>query len=209
MPARAATSSEHQARKHSMDAWDMGRMLKFIEQESEQKAHEIRIKANEEYSIEIAEMAVKSARNINLQKKEEISRIQLEKVVAEGKLRLNSSITLSCAKEEALNELMKEVCASVASKSLSVSVAQDTIDQFKRILPNEKMFVYIMEKDRNTAESLLQGSNYVIERMDSALLGGMVIRNATRSVLINNSYLERVKKIETLMMPSLRAVLFN
>lgn len=192
-----------------MDVWDMGRMLKFIEQESEQKAHEIRIKANEEYSIEIAEMAVQSAKKINRQKTEEMNQIQLEKVIAEGKLRTNASIALARAKEEALNGIMKKVCEAVANRPLSQKVAQKTISQFKQILPQEKMFVYVMPRDKALAESLLQGCNYAIEPMDKSLFGGMVIRNASRTVLVNNSYLERARKIEILMMPSLRAVLFN
>jgi V-type H+-transporting ATPase subunit E len=209
MPARAATSSDHHTRRHNMDVWDMGRMLKFIEQESEQKAHEIRIKANEEYSIEIAEMAVQSTKKINSQKAEEMNQIQLEKVIAEGKLRTNASITLARAKEEALNGIMKKVCEAAVNRPLSQTIAQKTIDQFRQILPKEKMFVYVMDGDRALAESLLGGSEYAIEHMDSSLLGGVVIRNASRTVLVNNSYLERARKIEILMMPSLRAVLFK
>ncbi|KAI5184962.1 V-type H+-transporting ATPase subunit E [Nematocida homosporus] len=210
MPARAATSSgnNNSNRKH-IDVWDVGRMLKFIEQESEQKAHEIRIKANEEYSIEIAELAIQSSERVKQQKSDEMAKIKAEKTIAEGKLRSNAILTLSSAKEKVCSQIMKEVCGLLSNRSLSKKLATAAISKFKTILPDEHMVIYVPEKDKALLSSLLSPSEFTFEPMHPNLLGGIVIRNTSRTVLINSSFLERAAKIEKRVMPGLQAALFR
>jgi len=209
MPTRTAAPSEHQMKKHNIDVWDMGRMLKFIEQESEQKAHEILVKANEEYAIRIAELAVQSTKKISQQKVEEMNKIRSECIIAEGKLRSNALLTLAAAREKVINRIMEEACRAVSEEPLSEEVAKNTIERFRSILPNEEMFVHVLEKDKAVVEKLLRNAKYTYAKMDSSLLGGIVIHNALRTVLVNNSYIERVRKTETKIMPAIRKALFK
>ncbi|OAG31897.1 V-type H+-transporting ATPase subunit E [Nematocida displodere] len=209
MTTRASTSSEH-GRKHSIEPWDMGRMLKFIEQESEQKAHEIKIKANEEYSIAIAELALESERKINRQKANEMNQIKTERTIAEGKLRSNAALSLAREKEKVFNKVMKEVCLLCANQKLSEKIIKETVEKYTRISPNTQMFIHAQEQDipAITAHVKSLGVAYSIEPMHKNLLGGIVIRNEEKTILVNNSYLERIRKTEVLVMPVIRQTLF-
>ncbi|KAI5181891.1 V-type H+-transporting ATPase subunit E [Nematocida sp. AWRm80] len=208
MPVRAANASERGARRSNMEVWDMGRMLRFIEQESEQKAHEIRIKANEEYSVDIAELAVQSQKKVEQQKREEIAKIRAEKTIAEGKLRFSASIALSKEKDLAVRKIMTRVAEECKTQPLSESIIKYSVSKFRQILPETEMIIYAMDKDIEIIRSTLSNEKYTLEPMHSTLLGGIVIRDPQRIVLINNSYLERLKETEQKIMPILRKVLF-
>ncbi|KAI5192689.1 V-type H+-transporting ATPase subunit E [Nematocida minor] len=202
-------TTDHGNRKYAVDGWDMGRMLKFIEQESEQKANEIKIKANEKYAIEVAEMAVKSMKKINQQKTEEIHKIKSEKTIAEGKLRSKASITIAREKEQIINKILNKTIEKCQDQPLTTKLAQDAIGKYRFIFPCGKMIIYVRNQDRKVVESLLSPEEYTIEEMQENLLGGIVIRNEERTVLVNNSYLERIRCAGEKIQPVIQKVLFT
>lgn len=199
----------HEGRKYAVDGWDMGRMLKFIEQESEQKAQEIRIKANEEYALEVAEAAVKSMEKISQQKAEEIHKIKSEKTIAEGILRAKANITTAKEKEHIVSRILNKAAEKCREQPLTKELAEDAINKYRFIFPSEKMVIYVREQDRGVVASLLKKEEYIVEQMNESLLGGIVIRNQERTVLVNNSYIERIKKTGERIQPMVQKVLFT
>lgn len=212
MTANPFTASGGAPKKHKIENWDMGRMLRFIEQESEQKANEIRIKAKEEHSIEIAELAIQNVKKIGLQKKEEIAQIEIEKTVAEGEIRSAAALLLTAEKEKILNNIISRVTDICAGVPLSRRVFEKSVRAYRKILPNDQIVIYVLEEEIPTVTEYLEQSgcrNYTILKMDRAVLGGIVIRNESRTVLINNSYLERIRKAAEMAMPALSALIFK
>ncbi|KAI5170781.1 V-type H+-transporting ATPase subunit E [Nematocida sp. LUAm3] len=208
MPARAAASSNSNSKKH-LDLWDVGRMIKFIEQEAEQKAHEIEIKAKEQYAIEIAEYTIRNIEKCDKEKSEEMAKIKAEKTIAEGKLRSKATICMAKEKEKACFKLMQQVYKSCENIPLSKSLAKTSINKFQFILPEEKMIIYVKQVDRATIEPFLTGKDYSIHNLDDKLLGGIVIHNQSRTLLINSSYMERARKSEIFSMPEIQRRLFK
>ncbi|KAH9387265.1 V-type H+-transporting ATPase subunit E [Nematocida major] len=196
-------------RKYAVDGWDMGRMLKFIEQESEQKAHEIDVQSNEDYGVKVAEMAVESMKRINKQKEEEIEKIRSERVIAEGILRSKAGIAISKQKEQTMNRILNSAMEKCRSIPLRKSLAEDAIRRYRHVCPNEKMFVYVKQSDAHLLKSILKEGEYAVETMGDSLLGGIVIRNEDRTVLINNSYLERIRCIEREAHPIVQRLVFS
>lgn len=205
---RASITSGDCGKKHA-NTWEMGKIHKFILQESEQKAREIRIKANEEYSIELAELTMQSMERVNQQKIDEINRIKAYKTIREGQIRSRCAILLAQEKEKIYAEIMKNACEICRSIRLSPKLATDAIELFKKIAATEKMIIYVLEEDRKVIIPLLADSVYTFKPLDLKFLGGIVICNADKTVLVNNSYLERARKIENLAMPLLQKELFN
>lgn len=202
-------SKGHEGRKYSVDGWDMGRMLKFIEQESEQKAQEIRIKANEEYALEVAEKAVRSLEKINRQKTEEMNKIKSEKIIAEGKLRAKANITIAKEKEKIVRRILIKATENSKGVLLSRELAEEAVKKFKFVNPQERMIIYVRNEDRNILKKILREEEYSVEEMSDSLIGGIVIRNEGRTVLVDNSYLERIRKTVQNIQPIIQKFLFN
>lgn len=196
-------------RKYAVDGWDMGRMLKFIEQEAEQKAHEIKLKANEEYGLKVAEMAVISTKKVNKQKEKEINKIRSEKTIAEGKLRAKANMAIAKQKEQAMNAILNSATEKCRNQPLSKTLAEDAIKKYRFIFPEKKMIIHVKNSDRKTVESLLSSGEYQIEEMHESLIGGIVIRDEERTVLVNNSYLERLRCTAEKVQPLVQKVIFT
>ncbi|KAI5138744.1 V-type H+-transporting ATPase subunit E [Nematocida ausubeli] len=196
-------------RKYAVDGWDMGRMLKFIQQEAEQKAQEIKIKANEDYRLKVSELAVRSVQKINREKEEEMHKIHMERIIAEGKLRAKASLGIAKQKEHTINKIQSTAIERCKSHALTVQLAKETIQKYRFIFSEKKMVVHVKEQDRRVVEELLKGENYKIEALHESMLGGIVIRDEERTVLVNNSYLERIRLAIQKIQPVVQRVVFT
>lgn len=214
MPNQATTSSSRgvESRSRAIDGWDMSRMLKFIEQESEQKAHELKIKANEEYSIEVAELAQKATTKITEDAKKEIARLQTHRVVSEGKMRCEANLLQMKEKEKIAKSIMGAVCEQCASKGVPRGLILSTLRAFQAAAEKSEFVVYVQDKDRDFTQGVLEKKapgRFEILKMNQDLLGGIVIRDKGKTMLVNNSYLERIKSLEGLLMPMLSKSFFK
>jgi V-type H+-transporting ATPase subunit E len=200
-------------RKSKMvDGWDMSRMLKFIEQDSEEKAHELTVKANEEYSIEVAELTLKETTMINERHRRELAGLQLEKVISEGRMRSEASIRQMREKDAIISSLFCELCERCSKERMGASFIKRSVERLFDLRGREgRPSIYVMDKDRECVEALVasEGWRAEVQRMEESLLGGIVVRDGESRVLVNNSFLRRIKKIEASLMPLVRKALFG
>ncbi|EIJ94679.1 V-type H+-transporting ATPase subunit E [Nematocida parisii] len=196
-------------RKYAVDGWDMGRMLKFIQQEAEQKTQEIKIKANEDYRLRVSELAVTSTQKINKMREEEMHRIQMDKTIAVGKLRAKACLSIAKQKEHTINRILNTAAEKCKNSLLTEKLVKETVEKYRYIFPKKEMIIHIQEKNKSIVKNLLNGEDYRIEPLNEDMLGGIVIRDEERTVLVNNSYLERLRCAGDKVQPIIQKIIFT
>ncbi|TLD08062.1 V-type proton ATPase subunit E-like [Venturia nashicola] len=202
---------------------ELRKMTAFIRQEALEKAREIHLKADEEFSIEKSKLVRQETQRIDAEYEKKHTQAGMSQQITASTLANKQRLKLLSSKQALLDDLFEQ-----AGKKLSEtvgagnggkkgkkggagvdyeSVLKGLVLEGLYALQEEKVSVRGRKKDAEgkTTEVTLDEKDNLPE--ESA--GGVVILNGTGKIEINNTFEERLKLLETDALPSVRLSLFG
>ncbi|KAH3666226.1 hypothetical protein OGAPHI_004415 [Ogataea philodendri] len=200
----------------------------FITKEAEEKAKEIKLKADEEYEIEKASIVRSEINSIDSQYEAKFKKAFLAQQITKSTIANKTRLKILATKEEALEAIFKDAGEELAKLShdaakykpllkllieeglfalmepaVTVRVKKSDVALAKEVIPEaEKDFE---SKSNISAKVSLDESSFLNE--DSA--GGCIIINGTGKIEVNNTLKERLTLLSKTALPALRLELFG
>lgn len=206
-------------------ASELTKMVEFIKKEAEEKAKEIRIKANEEYEIEKAEIVRSEIANIDkefeVKNKQAAMSQQIVKSTAANKTRLE----VLGAKSEILDTVFEEAEKSLKEVSKDAKKYEDLLTklivQSAKLLKDEDVVIAsVRESDKEVAAKAAKAASEQIEGdieikidennyINPESAGGVVLSTESGKISIDNTLEERLHLLGSKSLPLVRLELFG
>jgi len=211
---------------------ELRKMTAFIRQEAMEKAREIHLKADEEFSIEKSKLVRSETSRIDDEYQKKFTQAGMSQQITKSTLANKTRLRILSARQELLDSLFEDAnkkLADSASKDQKKyeAVTKDLILEGLYALVNEKKIVLrCRQKDNDLVKKAAEAARkeyeenvkaaqeleIVIdekERVPEDAAGGVIILNSTGKIDINNTFEERLKLLETDALPSVRTTLFG
>ncbi|KAF2207937.1 hypothetical protein CERZMDRAFT_71200 [Cercospora zeae-maydis SCOH1-5] len=209
---------------------ELRKMTAFIRQEALEKAREIHLKADEEFSIEKSKLVRSETSRIDSEYEKKFTQAGMSQQITKSTLANKTRLRILSARQELLDQLFED-----ANKKLSESATKDK-SKYEKVLKDlilEGLYAFVNEKkvtlrcrkndddvvkkaaDKAKEEFKKSMKNEVEiqvddkERLPEDSAGGVVLLNSTGKIDINNTFEERLRLLETDALPAVRATLFG
>lgn len=203
-------------------------MKAFIEKEAQEKAKEIRLKADEEYEIEKASIVRSETAAIDSIYEQKLKKASLAQQITKSTISNKTRLKVLGEKEKVLDEIFedakKELAKIAGKKGEYKTLLAGLIEEGALALMESKVSVRVRESDvsvaKEAAEEAAKGyqdkskqeiSIAVDEKeflpKDSA--GGVVVVNELGKIEVNNTLEERLKLLSEEALPGIRLELFG
>ncbi|KXL46439.1 hypothetical protein M433DRAFT_8524 [Acidomyces richmondensis BFW] len=219
---------------HSMSddqvATELRKMTAFIRQEALEKAREIQLKADEEFSIEKSKLVRQETQRIDAEYQKKFTQAGMSQQITKSTLANKTRLRILSAKQELLDELFEQASKQVGSKGTKDSekygeILKGLILEGLYALNERKIVLRCRKKDDELVKKAAQGaaSEYKEklhgrdveitvdekEKLPEECAGGVMIMNSTGKIDINNTFEERLRLLETDALPYVRMTLFG
>lgn len=203
-------------------------MKAFIEKEAQEKAKEIKLKADEEYEIEKASIVRSETAAIDSNYEQKVKKASLAQQITKSTIGNKTRLRALATKEEVLNDIFdaaKEKLKSISSKKGEYKpILAKLIEEGLLALLEEKVIVKVREADvklaKEAAEDAAKGFkekakfDVDIEVSESDFLskdiaGGVVLTNVSGKIEVDNTLEERLKLLSEEALPGIRLELFG
>lgn len=203
-------------------------MKAFIEKEAQEKAKEIKLKADEEYEIEKASIVRAETAAIDASYEQKFKKASLAQQITKSTIGNKTRLRILATKEEVLNEIFdeakKELSKISSNKSEYKPAYKGLIEEGLLALLEDEVTLKIREKDLALAKEVIDEVAKSFEEKtkipvkinvdesdflskDSA--GGVIVVNKTGKIEVNNTLDERLKLLSEEALPGLRLELFG
>lgn len=203
-------------------ASELTKMVEFIKKEAEEKAREIKIKANEEYEIEKADVVRSEVASIDANYEKRYKQAQMSQQIVKSTTANKIRLKVLGAKEEILEELLnaaeQELRKSSKNKKDYKKLLTDLIEEGSKLLKETKIVVRVREADQDVAADAIATAAKDIPEIDFALdtsflskdlAGGVVLFDHTGKLSIDNTLEGRLKLLAEKALPRIRLDLFG
>lgn len=204
-------------------------MKAFIEKEAQEKAKEIKLKADEEYEIEKASIVRSETAAIDSNYEQKVKKASLAQQITKSTIGNKTRLRALATKEEVLNDIFdaakEKLKAISAKKSEYKPILAKLIEEGLLALLEEKVIVKVREADvklaKEAAEDAAKGfkekakfENVDIEVSETDFLskdiaGGVVVTNVSGKIEVDNTLEERLKLLSEEALPGIRLELFG
>lgn len=204
-------------------------MKAFIEKEAQEKAKEIKLKADEEYEIEKASIVRSETAAIDANYEQKVKKASLAQQITKSTIGNKTRLRALATKDEVLNDIFdaaKEKLSSISSnKSEYKPILANLIEEGLLALLEDKVTVKVREADvavaKEAVEDAIKGfkeksklENVKVDidekeflKKDSA--GGVVLTTASGKIEVDNTLEERLKLLSEEALPGIRLELFG
>ncbi|KAG7864061.1 hypothetical protein KL919_000089 [Ogataea angusta] len=203
-------------------------MEAFITKEAEEKAKEIKLKADEEYEIEKASIVRSEINAIDSQYESKFKKASLAQQITKSTIANKTRLKILATKEEALDTIFKGAEVALVELSHDSSkygnILKLLIEEGLYALMEPKVSVRVRKSDvelatkvgEEAAKEFKEKSNIDVSisidessylNDDSA--GGCIIINGTGKIEVNNTLEERLALLSKTALPALRLELFG
>ena len=204
-------------------------MKAFIEKEAQEKAKEIKLKADEEYEIEKASIVRSETAAIDSNYEQKVKKASLAQQITKSTIGNKTRLRALATKEEVLNDIFdaakEKLKAISAKKSEYKPILAKLIEEGLLALLEEKVIVKVREADvklaKEAAEDAAKGfkekakfENVDIEVSETDFLskdiaGGVVVTNVSGKIEVDNTLEERLKLLSEEALTGIRLELFG
>jgi len=209
---------------------ELRKMTAFIRQEALEKAREIHLKADEEFSIEKSKLVRSETSRIDEEYKKKFTQAGMSQQITKSTLANKTRLRILSARQELLDELSED-----ASKKLSNSASKDK-NKYEAILKGlilEGLYALVNEKKvtlrcrkkdddvvKKASEQAKEEYKKTMkrdveiqiddkERVPDQSAGGVIILSSSGKIDINNTLEERLHLLESDSLPVVRSILFG
>ncbi|KAG8629052.1 hypothetical protein KVT40_002917 [Elsinoe batatas] len=209
-------------------AAELRKMTAFIRQEAQEKAREIHLKADEEFTAEKAQLVQSSTDGIDTEYEKKFKQAGMSQQITASTLANKTRLRLLSARQELLDDLFEQARKRLGEFTKDEKKYQGTVknlllegvyamNEKKVLIRCRKKDVELVKKAAEEAkkeykDNLKKDVEIVIDekdRLPDDSAGGVIILNGTGKIDINNTFEERLHLLETDALPSLRTTLFG
>lgn len=203
-------------------------MKAFIEKEAQEKAKEIRLKADEEYEIEKASIVRSETAAIDSAYEQKLKKAALAQQITKSTIGNKTRLRVLLEKEKVLNELFEEaekgLVKLTANKGEYKPILEGLIEEALYALLEDEVTLKVRESDVSLAKEAAETAAKKFEEkakfavkvsvsdldyLSSELAGGVVAVNKTGKIEVNNTLEERLKILSQEALPGVRLELFG
>ena len=203
-------------------------MQAFIEKEAQEKAKEIRLKADEEYEIEKASIVRSETAAIDATYEQNLKKASLAQQITKSTIGNKTRLRILGTKEEVLTEIFDEaeknlkkitakggeykpILAGLIEEGLLALLEEDVSIRVRKVdlaLAQEAVEIAAKEfeaKAKFAVKVAVDDENF----LSKDIAGGVVVINGTGKIEVNNTLEERLKLLSEEALPGLRLELFG
>ncbi|TIB40356.1 hypothetical protein E3P86_00718 [Wallemia ichthyophaga] len=204
---------------------ELNKMVQFIKQEAEEKARELRVKADEEYEHEKAKIVAQEQKHLDSVYDKKDKQATVARKIAQSTETNKSRLKVLRSREDHLNTLFEDVKHRVNQLSESddyAEVIKKLIVQSLLKLIEQQVIIHIRPKDKQVTENSLDSakSEYkelsgrdvdiqVQTSLEDSAAGGLKASAFGNRIFIDNTIEARLTLLEDRMLPEIRYDLFG
>lgn len=205
---------------------EMNKMVAFIKQEAQEKAREIKVKADEEFAIEKLRLVKQEQQAIDAQYDKKRKGAEVAQKIAQSNLTNKARLRLLNRREEHLQDLFSTARNAISTLSQDsgryTKFLEDVILQaFLQILePQARIFARAADVDaaksaaENAAKQYKEISGRDVEysvegSLSDDCAGGVKLVSGSNRITVDNTLDERLRLLEDRMLPEIRKDLFG
>lgn len=203
-------------------------MKAFIEKEAQEKAKEIKLKADEEYEIEKASIVRAETAAIDASYEQKFKKASLAQQITKSTIGNKTRLRILATKEEVLNEIFdeakKQLSKISSSKSEYKPAYKGLIEEGLLALLEDEVTLKVREEDLSLAKEVIdevaksfeEKTKYPVkinvdesDFLSKDCAGGVIVINKSGKIEVNNTLDERLKLLSEEALPGLRLELFG
>ncbi|ODV82201.1 ATPase, V1/A1 complex, subunit E [Suhomyces tanzawaensis NRRL Y-17324] len=203
-------------------------MQAFIQKEAQEKAKEIRLKADEEYEIEKASIVRSETAAIDAAYEQKLKKASLAQQITKSTIGNKTRLRILATKEEVLEEIFeeakKELKKLTSNKGKYKPVLVGLIEEGLLALLEKEVTIKVREADvalakeaaEDAAKAFEEKSKFAVsitvnedDFLSKDVSGGVVVVNGTGKIEVNNTLEERLNILNQVALPGLRLELFG
>ncbi|KAA1068059.1 V-ATPase V1 sector subunit E [Puccinia graminis f. sp. tritici] len=205
---------------------EMKKLVAFIKQEAMEKAREIKVKADEEFSIEKAKIVRQETTSIDALHAKRRKQVEVQKRITQSTLSNKARLQQLQMRDQLLQDVFEE-----AKKGLSDLTTDQ--DKYRGIVENltlqalfslmaKDIVVSVRPQDRELAEPAISNAIQrfkeeskidctltVNEDLSKDSKGGVVVWGFRSRIKVDNTLDERLRLLEEKMLPEIRTTLYG
>ncbi|KAK4508010.1 hypothetical protein PRZ48_001745 [Zasmidium cellare] len=209
---------------------ELRKMTAFIRQEALEKAREIQLKADEEFSIEKSKLVRSETSRIDDEYKKKFTQAGMSQQITKSTLANKTRLRILSSRQELLDKLFED-----ANKKLADTASKDK-SKYEKVLKNiileglyalvneKKVTLRCRKKDDDVVKKAAEGAKEEYkknlkrdveinidskEKVPENSAGGVIILSGNGKIDVNNTFEERLHLLETEALPAVRATLFG
>ncbi|ORY00703.1 ATPase, V1/A1 complex, subunit E [Basidiobolus meristosporus CBS 931.73] len=207
---------------------EMNKMVAFIKQEAQEKAREIKVKADEEFNIEKAKLIRQESINIDTAFDRKVKQADVQRRIAQSNVINKSRLQLLATRQQLLNDLFAEATERLKSVSQDKSSYQvlikDLVLQGLYQLMDKKVNVVCRQADVSIVENAIKEAQQEYQKAFNTTVdvtidkneflpkdsnGGVILSSLEGRVKCHNTLESRLELLKDQMLPDIRYMLFG
>jgi len=206
---------------------EMEKMVSFIKQEAQEKAREIKIKADEEFNIEKAKIVRQETIAIEAFYQKKAKQAEIQKKIAESNRNNKTRLQILQARQQYLNKINEEALKSLVDFSNNDPKYYDTLknivlQSFYQLM-EEDITITCREKDVNSIKKAVDEVapiykektgkvatvKYSPNYLPASSAGGIIMAGFGDRIVINNTLENRLEIASDELLPAIKIMLYG
>ncbi|WFD43355.1 V-ATPase V1 sector subunit E [Malassezia psittaci] len=205
---------------------ELKKMVEFIRQEAQEKAREIQVKADEEFAIEKAKIVQQESANLDAQFDKKKKQVEVQQKIAKSNQSNKARLEVLKLREEHLDGLFEKSKSQLAQLSKDANkykkLMEDLLLQGLLELIESSVEVTTRSGDVQLVQDVTESATKrykeltgrttkvnVKEGLSKDSTGGLILTGHNGRIQVNNTLEERLRLLESQMLPELRLDLFG
>ncbi|ORX81355.1 vacuolar ATP synthase subunit E [Anaeromyces robustus] len=206
---------------------EMEKMVSFIKQEANEKAREIKIKADEEFNIEKAKIVRQETINIEAFYQKKAKQAEIQKKIAESNRNNKTRLQILQARQQYLNKITEEAQKTLVKYADSDPKYAETIKniilQSLYQLMEEEVTITCREKDLDIVKKAFEEAapiykektgkvaavKYSPNYLPATSAGGIIMAGFGDRIVINNTLENRLEIASDELLPAIKTMLYG
>lgn len=202
-------------------------MKAFIEKEAQEKAKEIRVKADEEYEIEKSSIVRAETAAIDSAHEQKLKKAALAQQITKSTIGNKTRLRILSEKEKVLEEVFTEAGDALkkltTKKSEYAPILEGLIEEGLYALMEDKVTLIVRKEDKEiateaaetAAKKFAEKAKFSVavsideQTLDSSSAGGVILRNKTGKIEVDNTLDARLKLLSEQALPGVRLEMFG
>ncbi|KAL6927514.1 hypothetical protein ACO0SA_003813 [Hanseniaspora valbyensis] len=206
---------------------ELVKMQNFIKKEAEEKAKEIRLKADQEYEIEKQNLVQKEILILDEQNANKLKKQSLENQIVKSTVNNKMRLKLLESKNQILNDIFEtaltgiktingnkkqyteilknlilEALFKILELSFIIKLREEDVSLIKPILKDIET-EYLQKTGLPKVELIISDNEFLVPEN----VGGVIVANKENKISVDNTFEERLKLLRQESLPAIRTVL--
>ena len=206
---------------------ELVKMQNFIKKEAEEKAKEIRLKADQEYEIEKQNLVQKEILILDEQNANKLKKQSLENQIVKSTVNNKMRLKLLESKNQILNDIFEtaltgiktingnkkqyteilknlilEALYKILELSFIIKLREEDVSLIKPILKDIET-EYLQKTGLPKVELIISDNEFLVPEN----VGGVIVANKENKISVDNTFEERLKLLRQESLPAIRTVL--